>query len=132
MQRTKRYSRGFTMIELMVVVAIIGMLAVIVAPAVMNNLGRGQRTTAQAQMANIATALDTYRLDMASYPTTLEGLVENDTGRGTWAGPYIREVPVDPWGNPYVYSAEGSTFSLMSYGADRAPGGEGDDADIIH
>jgi general secretion pathway protein G len=132
MKRTKRYNRGFTMIELMVVVAIIGMLAVIVAPAVMNNLGRGQRTTAQAQMANIATALDTYRLDMGSYPQTLDGLVENDSGRGTWAGPYIKEIPLDPWGNEYVYSAEGNTFSLMSYGADRAPGGEGDAADIRH
>ena len=132
MQRSKRNNRGFTMIELMVVVAIIGMLAVIVAPAVMNNLGRGQRTTAQAQMANIATALDTYRLDMGAYPAALEGLIENDTGRGTWAGPYMREVPADPWGNPYVYSAEGSNFSLISYGADRTPGGEGDDADITH
>jgi general secretion pathway protein G len=132
MKRMKRHSRGFTMIELMVVVAIIGMLAVIVAPAVMNNLGRGQRTTAIAQMANLATALDTYRLDLSAYPEALDGLVENDTGRGSWAGPYIKEVPLDPWGNAYVYTPEGTTFTLLSYGADGAPGGEGDDADLTH
>jgi general secretion pathway protein G len=132
MKRMKRHARGFTMIELMVVVAIIGMLAVIVAPAVMKNLGRGQRTTATAQMANLATALDTYRLDMSAYPEALEGLVENDTGRGTWAGPYIKEIPLDPWGNAYVYTPEGPSFTLLSYGADGAPGGEGDDADLTH
>ncbi|MDR0781432.1 MAG: type II secretion system major pseudopilin GspG [Pseudomonadales bacterium] len=132
MKKMQHHNRGFTMIELMVVVAIIGMLAVIVAPAVMKNLGRGQRTTAIAQMANLATALDTYRLDLAAYPETLEGLVKNDTRRGAWAGPYIKEVPLDPWGHAYVYTPEGTTFTLLSYGADGAPGGEGDDADLKH
>jgi general secretion pathway protein G len=120
------------MIELLVVLAIIAMLALLVAPTVMNNRVRGQRTTAQAQMANLATALDTYRLDLSAYPQSLDGLVENDTTRGAWAGPYIKEVPLDPWGNAYVYSAANNSFTLQSYGADGAPGGEGDDADLTH
>ncbi|HWK55604.1 MAG TPA: type II secretion system major pseudopilin GspG [Hyphomicrobiales bacterium] len=132
MKRMKRHNRGFTMIELMVVVAIIGMLAVIVAPAVMNNLGKGQRATAAAQLANLASALDMYRLTMGSYPSALEGLVENDSGASRWDGPYIREIPLDPWGNPYVYTPEDRSFSLLSYGADGAPGGQNDDADIVH
>lgn len=124
--------RGFTLIELLIVMAILGMLAALVGPALFSNVGKGQRASAQTQMDALATALDTYRLDVGQYPRTLEGLVENDTGREVWDGPYIRDdaVPKDPWGNAYVYTPGDKDFDLLSQGADGAPGGEGDDADI--
>jgi general secretion pathway protein G len=123
---------GFTLIELLVVMAILGMLAALVGPALFGNLSKGQRTTAASQISNLGAALDTYRLDVGSYPDTLRGLVENDTGSARWSGPYLRDedVPLDPWDNPYHYEPQGKDFSLISYGADGAPGGEGDDADI--
>jgi general secretion pathway protein G len=124
--------RGFTLIELLVVMAILGMLAALVGPALFGNLSKGQRTTAASQISNLESALDTYRLDVGSYPDSLRGLVENDSGSQRWNGPYLRddEVPLDPWDNPYQYEPGGRDFSLISYGADGVPGGEGDDADI--
>ena len=122
---------GFTLIELLVVLAILGMLAALVGPALFSNLGKGQRATAASQISNIETSLDQYRLDVGRYPETLEGLIENDTGRDVWAGPYLRgELPKDPWGNDYFYQVGEKDFVLMSYGQDGTPGGEGDDADI--
>ena len=123
---------GFTLIELLVVMAILGMLAALVGPALFGNLSKGQRTTAASQISNLQSALDTYRLDVGSYPDGLRGLVENDSGSQRWNGPYIRdnEVPLDPWDNAYHYEAGGRDFTLISYGADGVPGGEGDDADI--
>lgn len=133
MKSRNKTSRGFTLIELLIVMAILAMLAALVGPALFSNLGRGQRSAAQTQMDALATALDSYRLDIGRYPRELDGLLENDTGRDVWNGPYLERtevVPLDPWGNEYVYSAEGRSFELMSLGADGAPGGEGDDADI--
>ena len=123
---------GFTLIELLVVMAILGMLAALVGPALFGNLSKGQRTAAASQISNLESALDTYRLDVGSYPGSLRGLVENDSNSQRWNGPYIRddEVPLDPWDNPYQYQAQGRDFSLISYGADVVSGGEGDDADI--
>jgi len=123
---------GFTLIELLVVMAILGMLAALVGPALFGNLSKGQRTTAASQISNLESALDTYRLDVGSYPESLSGLVSNDSGSPRWNGPYIRdeEVPLDPWDNPYHYEPDGRDFILMSYGADGVRGGEGDDADI--
>lgn len=123
---------GFTLIELLVVMAILGMLAALVGPALFGNLSKGQRTTAASQISNMSQALDGYRLEVGSYPDSLRGLVENDTGSAKWNGPYLRgdEVPLDPWDNPYHYEPQGRDFILMSYGADGVPGGEGDDADI--
>ncbi len=122
---------GFTLIELLVVLAILGMLAALVGPALFSNLGKGQRATAASQISNIETSLDQYRLDVGRYPETLQGLIENDTGRDVWAGPYLRgELPKDPWGNDYSYQVGDKDFVLLSYGQDGAPGGEGDDADI--
>jgi len=124
-------TQGFTLIELLVVLAILGMLAALVGPALFSNLGKGQRTTAAAQIDNLGAALDNYRLDLNRYPDTLEALMENTTGSSAWTGPYLRgNLPQDPWGNDYVYEPDGRTYTLMSYGADGAPGGEGDDADI--
>jgi len=123
---------GFTLIELLVVMAILGMLAALVGPALFGNLSKGQRTTAASQISNLESALDTYRLDVGSYPESLSGLVSNNSGSPRWNGPYIRdeEVPLDPWDNPYHYEPNGRDFILMSYGADGVRGGEGDDADI--
>lgn len=131
MKSIMKQTRGFTLIELLIVMAILAMLAALVGPALFGNLGKGQRATAQTQMDALASALDSYRLDVGRYPEALEGLVENDTGRDTWAGPYLRgDLPKDPWGNDYVYTPSRTDFDLLSYGADGASGGEGDDADI--
>ncbi len=122
--------QGFTLIELLIVLAILGLLAALVGPSLFGNLEKGKRTTAAAQISNLASALDSYRIDVGRYPESLEGLRENDTGRDAWAGPYMRELPLDPWGNDYHYEVQERDFVLLSYGADGAAGGEGDDADI--
>lgn len=125
-------SGGFTLIEILVVMAIIGMLAVMVAPNIFNQQAGAQRDAAMSQISSLETALDTYRLDVGEYPDSLEGLIENDSGRAAWNGPYLRRdaLPKDPWGNDYIYEAQGRQFTLISYGPDGAQGGEGDDADI--
>ena len=133
MQRTHTptTAAGFTLIEILVVMAIIGMLAVMVAPNIFNQQAGAQRDAALSQISALEAALDTYRLDVGQYPDSLEGLVENDSGRAVWNGPYLRrEVPLDPWGNEYVYDSDGRGFTLVSYGPDGERGGEGDDADI--
>lgn len=130
MNLNKRRLQGFTLIELLIVLAILGLLATLVGPSLFGNLEKGRRTTAAAQISNIASALDSYRIDVGRYPQSLEGLRENDTGRDAWAGPYMRELPKDPWGNDYHYEVGDRDFELLSYGADGAPGGTGDDADI--
>ena len=133
MQRTHTPATGagFTLIEILVVMAIIGMLAVMVAPNIFNQQAGARRDAALAQISALEAALDTYRLDVGQYPDTLEGLVENDSGRAAWNGPYLRrEVPLDPWDNDYFYDSDGRSFMLVSYGADGERGGEGDEADI--
>ena len=133
MQRTHTPATGagFTLIEILVVMAIIGMLAMMVAPNIFNQQAGARRDAALAQISALEAALDTYRLDVGQYPDSLEGLVENNSGRAAWNGPYLRrEVPLDPWGNEYVYDSDGRGFTLVSYGPDGERGGEGDDADI--
>ena len=123
--------KGFTLIEILVVMAIIGMLAVMVAPNLFRQRTGAMRDAAISNISTLETALDTYRLDVGDYPDSLDGLMVNDSGRAAWNGPYLRrEVPKDPWGNDYVYQLNGSEFTLYSYGADGQRGGEGDDADI--
>ena len=123
--------RGFTLIEILVVMAIIGMLAVIVAPNIFNQQAGAQIDAALSQISSLEAALDTYRLVVGEYPDSLEGLRENISGRAAWNGPYLRRgVPLDPWGNEYVYDSNGREFTLSSYGPDGEQGGEGDDADI--
>ncbi len=122
---------GFTLIELLIVMAILGMLAALVGPALFGNLSKGQRSAAQSQISNFESALDSYRLDVGSYPKTLAGLIENDSGRDSWAGPYLRgQLPQDPWDNDYFYQPQERDFVLLSYGKDGAAGGQDDDADI--
>lgn len=124
-------TQGFTLIEILVVMAIIAMLAVMVAPNLFNQRAGAMRDVALSEISTLEAALDIYRLDVGEYPDSLEGLVENDTDRASWNGPYLRRgVPVDPWGNEYAYQSNGRDFTLVSYGADGVSGGEEDDADI--
>ncbi len=128
---TLHKSRGFTIIELLIVMAILGMLAVMVAPNLFSKADSARRDAALSQISGIGSALAAHRLDVGQYPDSLEGLMTNTTGRSTWDGPYIRSaVPKDPWGNDYNYTSTGSQYTLMSYGADGSPGGEDNDADI--
>lgn len=129
--RNLNKNRGFTLIEILVVMAIIAMLAVMVAPNLFRQQAGAMRDAALGQISTLETALDAHRLDVGEYPDSLEGLMTNETGRASWNGPYLRrEVPKDPWGNDYVYESTGRDFTLVSYGADGERGGEGDDADI--
>ena len=122
---------GFTLIEILVVMAIIGMLAVMVAPNIFRQQAGAQRDAAMANISTLSAALDIHRLDAGEYPDSLDGLQVNHSGRASWNGPYLRrDVPLDPWNNEFVYDADGREFTLLSYGADGERGGEGDDADI--
>jgi general secretion pathway protein G len=129
--RRTNQQAGFTLIEILVVMAIIGMLAVMVAPNIFNQQAGAQRDAALSQISTLESALDTYRLDVGEYPDSMDGLMENDSDRASWNGPYLRRaVPMDPWGNEYVYDVDGREFTLISYGADGERGGEEDGADI--
>lgn len=129
--RARRTQRGFTIIELLIVMAILGMLAVMVAPNLFRQADSARQDAARSQMSSLTSALDAHRLDTGRYPESLDGLLENTGGRSSWNGPYLRgEVPADPWGTPYEYSSDGRSFELMSYGADGSPGGEDNDADL--
>lgn len=134
-----RRKSGFTLLEVMVVIAIIGALATIVAPNILRHLADANVSAAKGQIESIALALDTYRLDTSSYPTTSEGLMvlrEPPAAQSArWRGPYLRkEVPLDPWGRAYIYRSPGrhgaNGFDLYSLGRDGLPGGEGEDQDI--
>ncbi len=129
----RRQTGGFTLIEILIVIVIMGLLISLVAPTLFSKVSSSQRKTTMAQMQMISTALDTYRLDVGSYPDRLEELRRSD--RPGWDGPYMpRDIPADPWGNPYVYSikSEGEApYDLSSYAAGGLPGGEDDEADIV-
>ena len=132
-----RQTRGFTLLELLVVVAIIGLLAAYVGPKYFGQLGKSERTLAKAQIESFGRALSAYRLDVGSFPTTEEGLnslsAKPASASSKWAGPYLTKgVPLDPWGNAYVYRSPGSKgdYDLISYGKDGQPGGSGDAADV--
>lgn len=133
--------RGFTLIEVMVVIVVIAMLATLVAPNVFHNLFAAKDGTARSQMEMLSAALDAYRLDNGGYPTTEQGLgalwaePALEPRPRAWSGPYLRkQPPPDPWGNAYVYRFPGEEnqagFDLLTYGADGQPGGAGDGADI--
>ncbi|MBX6424263.1 type II secretion system major pseudopilin GspG [Thermosulfurimonas sp. F29] len=132
--------RGFTLLELLVVLIILGLLAALVGPRVVGRLGKAKGEIARSQIALLEAALDQFRLDVGRYPTTEEGLrvliepPEDEEARSRWQGPYLkkRKIPVDPWGRPYHYRSPGEhgEYDLWSYGADGQPGGEGENADI--
>lgn len=127
---------GFTLMELLVVVVIIGLLVALVAPRYFQQIGKSERTAAANQIDALHKAVDTYRMDVGRFPRTEEGLsalVDKPEGESRWNGPYLQKsVPSDPWGNAYLYRVPGASgdYDIMSYGKDGRPGGEGDDADI--
>jgi len=130
--------QGFTLIELLVVLVILGLLAGLVGPRVMKYVSSASTDTARQQVELFSSALDMYRLEVGSYPsssTGLSGLVQQPSGVNRWNGPYLKKttVPKDPWGNDYQYRFPGEhgPFDVYSLGADNAPGGEGENQDIV-
>ena len=128
---------GFTLVELMVVIVIIGLLATVVAINVLPSQDRAMVTKARADIATLEQAIETYRLDNLDFPTDLQSLAAAPAGLSNPGryrqGGYVRRLPEDPWGNPYQYrrqSAHGGQFDVFSYGADGKEGGEGNDADL--
>jgi general secretion pathway protein G len=133
--------RGFTLIELIVVIIVLGLLAGLVAPQIMGRLSEAKSTTAKTQIELLSVALDNYRLDNGAYPTTDQGLEAlrtkptREPAPQSWRGPYLRKaVPADPWNRPYIYRSPGRVnsagFDLTSLGRDGKEGGDGEDADI--
>jgi general secretion pathway protein G len=126
--------RGFTLIELLVVVIILGLLAGLVGPRLFGRVGQSKQTAARAQIELLGGALDGYRLDVGAYPAALEGLVANPGNASNWNGPYLKKgLPSDPWDNPYRYKCcpgDHGDYDLWSEGADKAPGGDGESADV--
>jgi general secretion pathway protein G len=129
--------RGFTLVELLVVLAILGLLVGLVGPQVMKTLGTSKTKTARIQVESLAGSLDMYRLDVGRYPSTEEGLqalVEKPGDAGNWNGPYLKkdQVPKDPWGFDYQYRSPGEhgAFDLWTLGADNREGGDGEDQDV--
>jgi general secretion pathway protein G len=135
--RLRKDSRGFTLIELMVVVVILGLLAAFVAPKFFGKLSTAKVKAAKVQIEMFGTALDGFRLDVGRYPTTEEGmkaLREKPSGVDKWEGPYLpKEIPLDPWGNAYIYRSpsEHGDYDIISYGLDKAEGGEGENQDVV-
>ncbi len=128
-------NKGFTLIELLITIVILGLLASIVAPEMFSKVGSTKRKTAAAQMKMFETAINTYRLDVGDLPASLEALRTKGDKKG-WDGPYLpKNIPLDPWGNPYDYRVpgdNGAPFYLASFGKDGQNGGEEENADIIH
>jgi general secretion pathway protein G len=130
-------ARGFTLIELLVVMAIVALLAGIVGPRVLEQFDKSKAKAAKVQIADLEKALDLFKLDVGRYPTSEEGLdalAKRPGSAAQWAGPYLRGdgVPPDPWGNAYKYANPGPKggVEILSLGADKAPGGEGENTDI--
>lgn len=129
---------GFTLLELLVVLVILGFLASLVGPQVLKQIGGSKTKAAILQIEEFSTALDLYHLDSGRYPSTADGLkalIEKPASANIWNGPYLKKKVIrdDPWGNPYHYASPGeySDFDLFSLGRDGREGGEGEDADVL-
>jgi general secretion pathway protein G len=133
--------RGFTLIEILVVIVVLGLLAALVGPQILGRVSEANRATARTQIELLGLGLDSYRLDTGGYPTTEQGLAAlnerpaRDPVPLSWRGPYLRKaIPLDPWGRPYVYRSPGehnpSGYDLLTLGRDGQPGGSDEDADI--
>ena len=134
---TRSSEQGFTLVEMLVVIAIIGLIMGLIGPRVLNYLSESKVKAAKIQIQSFESALDLFNLDAGRYPSTAEGLtalVRRTPGLAAWNGPYLRggNVPNDPWNNPYVYRAPGEhgAYDIVSYGADGQEGGSGVAADI--
>lgn len=133
---SRRRQAGFTLLELLIVVIILGLLAALVGPRLFGTLDKAKKQVAKTQIELLSGALDQFRLDVGRYPTTDEGLdalVNPPEGMERWNGPYLEKgVPKDPWGHAYVYTSPGEhgEYDMISLGLDGEPGGEGENADI--
>ena len=134
---TKSSSKGFTLVEVMVVLIIITLMGAIVAPAIFNRLDQAREKKVEADLRVIESALKLYRLDNFSWPNQtqgLEALVRDPSSARSWRGPYLDALPLDPWENPYQYQIPsvrgGGDYDLFSFGADGVQGGEGQAADL--
>jgi len=130
----KRKRTPFTLVEVVVVIVILVTLAGIATPIYMNYVKQGRIGTAQMQLKLLAQELDNYKIRVGQYPSELRGLVENLDGHEKWDGPYMKKIPLDPWGNEYVYVVPGEhntdSYDLSCLGADGQTDGEGENADI--
>ncbi len=133
----QKKQKGFSLIELLIVMVIIGLLASLVGPKMFGKVDQSKMKSAKAQITMFETALDMYRLDMGRYPESDQGLLAlrtNMDDNSNWDGPYLpKEIPLDPWGNPYNYTSpsDHGDYEIVSYGADGAPGGDGENQDIV-
>jgi general secretion pathway protein G len=137
LRRSAPRQGGFTLVELLVVLAILGLIVALVTPQVLKYLSKARTDTARIEIQTLGNALDLYRLDMHRYPTQQEGiaaLVEQPPGTEAWNGPYLKQkkMPLDPWGRPYIYRSPGEhgDYDLYTLGADGVPGGTGENQDI--
>jgi general secretion pathway protein G len=137
-RRVRRAERGFTLVEILVVITIIGLIMALVGPRVINYLGEAKVKAAKIQIESFSSALDLYYLDAGHYPSSSEGLAalaQRPGGANNWNGPYVKggAIPNDPWGHPYVYRAPGEhgAYDIVSYGSDGQEGGAGTAADIV-
>jgi general secretion pathway protein G len=136
MQRTRLKVRGFTLLELLVVMVIIGLLVGYVAPMYFKQVGKSEVKVARAQIESFGKALDQYRLDTGHYPTSEQGLaalITKPADELRWDGPYLKKgIPADPWGQQYTYKRPGTRgeYDIVSFGKDGVPGGTGEEADL--